>query len=763
MRGCQELQDAASGGHPLARGSRGDGVRILQRALRMRGFALTNSFPGGQPDGDYQGEVVRAVRTYQQRNGFVVDGMAGTQVLTALDRFVVSRERGSAARRPRIPLTRAQRNMVASDRPSLVQSPPPPRDPRVQADAGDRRLQRRERREHLPPEAVPVPLNPVVAQVYAQATELLESLIRDTQRTLTEIGCGRNSDRNRFERSLRRTLEAIAASDDQRGRLDALTARDAPNKRRDMIREVVRSLGGNERQANEVAERELTGYRGRRTPGMQLSGAPTNREVVGSLHLSGCRLYRRLVELRREVRVRYRGTDNNPQPGIDQTFGLLAKFPDVAASVYAAAELPNLRGVPPQISGNTNLRSERLVQAGARWDGRRRQQQTMRTAGLVVLGLVIGAVSLGTLSAVSATLVTAGFGVAVGAANIIERSGDYREAQAGYAIGATSAQTLELSADRLRGAYGALVIDVATAGLMSRVGGAGNLSTLARTLRVQSVAASGAVLASAVNPDTWRSPNTVALLLFGAALEVAGNAGARSIASRFAARGPQATNVQIAMGSADGPARVGSRVRVAASEGEAPIEGVISRLDASSNTVAVDFPDGSTARVRVRKVERIEQGDAPAIEPPARVPASIAAATVPRAERSPSGGYIYYRAMGVGEARMLQSGRSVGTNPGAPNPDGGKVVATRLESAEEFLKVLQHREGDYEYVIAVIETRVELDFSARHLGPGYGPKYHGTSFMPDDTITPGQVVEWRNVSMRGGVMRYTDTQPGPGR
>ncbi len=754
MRGCARLQEAASGGPPLSIGSRGDAVRILQVTLRAFGYALPRSFRQGEADGDYQRELSDVVFQYQARFRLDRDGRAGPQVLTRLDAWLLARP--GQRRLPALP--RSMRGPVAvSDRPALAPRPPAPRDTRVHADAGDRRLQRG-RDSILPPEARSVPVNPVVAEVYAQSGELLVDLIRSTRRALSEVGCGQDRSRTRFDVQIRRVFDAIASSDDQRGRLDALAAQNARNKRQDLITQVVLSLGGSRQQAGAVAERELTGYRGRRTPGMRLSGAPTNREVTDSLYRSGCSLYDRLGEQRRELQQPYRGTENNPRPGIEQTFGILAKFPDVAPDIYNAAELPNLVGVPPEIRGRTNLRAETLVRAGAQWNQRRRDQERFKMAGLVILGLAVGVLSFGTLSTLGATIATAGFTLASGAANIVARSGDYQQTQDAYAMGAATPQTLELSEARLRGAYRALVIDVVTMGAMTRLGGGGSVGRFAQMVRVQGAGMAGSALSMASDPDVMRAPNTAGIILFGLALNVIADAGADAAAARFVARAGANLPVQVSVKQSEGPVRVGTQVGVATGATQAPAPGTVRALNPSSNTLTVGFADGSTANVRVERVDRIETSVEAAT--PARILPSAASPTVPRAERSASGGYRYYRAMGMGEVEVLQGGQPVRTNPAAPNPDGGKVVATRLESAEEFLKVLQHREGDYEYVIAVIETSAELPFSARHLGPGYGRIYHGTSFMPDDAIQPSQIVEWRYVSMRGGVMRYTQTRPG---
>jgi len=61
----------------LRRGDRGADVRELQRLLRMRGARL-------ELTGEFDADTAVAVRSAQQRYGLVVDGLAGTKTLLAL-------------------------------------------------------------------------------------------------------------------------------------------------------------------------------------------------------------------------------------------------------------------------------------------------------------------------------------------------------------------------------------------------------------------------------------------------------------------------------------------------------------------------------------------------------------------------------------------------------------------------------------------------------------------------------------------------------
>ncbi|HMT09058.1 MAG TPA: peptidoglycan-binding domain-containing protein [Pyrinomonadaceae bacterium] len=63
----------------LKRGSRGEAVRSLQKALIERGY-----IPAGKADGSFGPKTEDAVRTFQSANRLQPDGIAGTMTLKAL-------------------------------------------------------------------------------------------------------------------------------------------------------------------------------------------------------------------------------------------------------------------------------------------------------------------------------------------------------------------------------------------------------------------------------------------------------------------------------------------------------------------------------------------------------------------------------------------------------------------------------------------------------------------------------------------------------
>jgi peptidoglycan hydrolase-like protein with peptidoglycan-binding domain len=74
-----DLLDPARHGRYLRRGSHGDDVRALQRALAAAGVAIAET-------GIFDGATESAVRSFQRTHGCTPDGIVGPQTLGALDR-----------------------------------------------------------------------------------------------------------------------------------------------------------------------------------------------------------------------------------------------------------------------------------------------------------------------------------------------------------------------------------------------------------------------------------------------------------------------------------------------------------------------------------------------------------------------------------------------------------------------------------------------------------------------------------------------------
>lgn len=88
-----QLRRAEQNQPPLATGSTGSGVAIMQDLLADLGFPLPRTLSKGKADGIFGIETRTAVRSFQQSRGLKVDGIAGTLTLRSLDAEVLRNQR----------------------------------------------------------------------------------------------------------------------------------------------------------------------------------------------------------------------------------------------------------------------------------------------------------------------------------------------------------------------------------------------------------------------------------------------------------------------------------------------------------------------------------------------------------------------------------------------------------------------------------------------------------------------------------------------
>lgn len=83
---CPQLQAASLDKPPLKKGASGEGVRLVQEALRDLGNPLPiSTLPDGQLDGLYGNETKDLVSLFQQKNGLSYDGEVGKNTLAKLE------------------------------------------------------------------------------------------------------------------------------------------------------------------------------------------------------------------------------------------------------------------------------------------------------------------------------------------------------------------------------------------------------------------------------------------------------------------------------------------------------------------------------------------------------------------------------------------------------------------------------------------------------------------------------------------------------
>jgi peptidoglycan hydrolase-like protein with peptidoglycan-binding domain len=85
------LQRASENNPPLTIGESNEAVRIVQMALIDLGFPMPISTAGGTklPDGIFGDETAGTIRSFQQANGLIADGIVGRNTLARLESLTV--------------------------------------------------------------------------------------------------------------------------------------------------------------------------------------------------------------------------------------------------------------------------------------------------------------------------------------------------------------------------------------------------------------------------------------------------------------------------------------------------------------------------------------------------------------------------------------------------------------------------------------------------------------------------------------------------
>lgn len=100
------IRSAAKNSPAMRQGERGDGVGILQVALRDLGFAMPVSFKQVFPDGIYGDETATQLKQFQRGRGLSADGVAGRDTWAALDEAFRGESNGSPPPFPQPDLNR---------------------------------------------------------------------------------------------------------------------------------------------------------------------------------------------------------------------------------------------------------------------------------------------------------------------------------------------------------------------------------------------------------------------------------------------------------------------------------------------------------------------------------------------------------------------------------------------------------------------------------------------------------------------------------
>lgn len=91
FRSCQRIVNVVISGKWLYLGEKSDGVMLLQGGLVSLGATMPITMRSGSPDGSYGNETVNCVKDFQGANGCTIDGIAGTQTLTKMDKLLAQK------------------------------------------------------------------------------------------------------------------------------------------------------------------------------------------------------------------------------------------------------------------------------------------------------------------------------------------------------------------------------------------------------------------------------------------------------------------------------------------------------------------------------------------------------------------------------------------------------------------------------------------------------------------------------------------------
>lgn len=454
--------------------------------------------------------------------------------------------------------------------------------------------------------------NEVFRNVHATAQRHLGSLVDALIKTLDQFGAGPGGSRQTFGAEIRKVLLQLATCEEDESPLANVRLEgNVGEKRQALIKEVLLGFGADEHEAERMTrivlstDPNILGTVGK--SGVRLTRNTRWKNLtflITQLHGDARRLRDRLKETLEEINRGYRGSPRDPEEGVEQVVELLRRFPDVADIVYQKAGLTGLTSFPPQGGDTYHARLfarevQEYIDGEWWWD-------VFKVAGLVVAAIAVTIVTAGTLGPLAATLVGGGIGLVqggVGVYNASDRLQDTRDAQL---YGAASEARVDHAEGELTGAWGLLVVNLATAGAIGRFGGTPAMSALTRMTRVTALSAAGGGLATATNPNVWHAENTGSLILFGTVIGGAAGAGGHVIAG---AAGrlvrPLGANIQIGVSKVDGALAKGRTVKVQLGPNDAPVDAKVVSINTRDNTVMLTV-EGQNLHVKVGRLAKVD-------------------------------------------------------------------------------------------------------------------------------------------------------------
>jgi GGDEF domain-containing protein len=349
--------------------------------------------------------------------------------------------------------------------------------------------------------------------------------------------------------------------------------------------------------------------------------------IMDHLFSSGRGAHNRFSTRLAEINQPFQGW-NDAEAGREQVFELYGEFPDLAAEFYRHSGFTNIEGFPPRMKAGAQLGSlaERaFFNDATSWQDWQETKGYLKMGGLIAAGILITVATGGIAGPQVAMAAGVVFAAGTSGYEVLQASERLGRARDAHAVDAATQRTVRYHENELTGAYGALVINLATAGLAAKFGG-GQIAAQAGRLTVRSVVREAVVgttigfgagaLTTAVNPNVWNSGNAFGLIMHGAVVGGVGG-GVGGAAGRVASHGMEGIGRRISVAFARTPQqqqfRVGMEVQVAVEGQSTPQTWRVRAIDEGRGRVTIER-EGQQLTVSIRESQLLTVNeDSPAV------------------------------------------------------------------------------------------------------------------------------------------------------
>ncbi len=259
--------------------------------------------------------------------------------------------------------------------------------------------------------------------------------------------------------------------------------------------------------------------------------ADLTTDVLEQLFASGTQAKSRYEARLKELTAPYAGSAKALDAGRSQVFELFREFPDLASSFYEEFRFSALDGFPPVSSGSAGSLAEATFLAdAAAWKDWEDTKGYLWTGGYIAAGALLTVATLGTAGAGAALVVGTGYGVGISAFDVDKAAAEVTKARDALGVNAGSEASLIYRRNELIGAYGAMVINVVTAGIGAKLGAGVAAKELTKKLILREMIVGTALGAGAgaatvlLNPNALASPDLLGMVLKGTAVGSVGGA-----------------------------------------------------------------------------------------------------------------------------------------------------------------------------------------------------------------------------------------------